>query len=390
MIRDAGIRDVGIRDAGRGLTVRLRQAAPIPLDAAFDAAPGELVAIVGPSGSGKTTVLRCIAGLTQPRDGDIRCNGATWLNSAEGIALPPQRRSVGLVFQHYALFPHLTAAANVAAALGHLPRGARPAQARALLALVHLAGLEGRRPAELSGGQQQRVALARALARGPEILLLDEPFSAVDQVTRRKLYRELAQLRGRLRIPILLVTHDLDEAAKLADRMVILHRGRTLQAGPPREVMERPRDVEVARLVDLHNLFDGEIVEHRAAGGSTRLRWRGIVLEARHAPDFAPGTRVRWLIPPGSVVLHRRDRPSRGEHENPVHGTVAELLVLGDTSAITLRVADGGELISFGVPNHVAERNGIAPGAPIAVSLLAKDIHLMPWQPLAELDRSGM
>ncbi len=377
------------QDPAGGLTVRLRQETPIPLDATLAGAPGELVAIVGPSGSGKTTVLRCIAGVTQPRDGLIRCNGTIWLDTASGVAVPPQRRSVGMVFQHYALFPHLSAAANVAAALGHLPRGARPARVRALLDLVHLGGLEERHPAELSGGQQQRVALARALAREPAILLLDEPFSAVDQVTRRKLYRELAQLRQRLHIPILLVTHDLDEAAKLADRMVILHRGRTLQAGTPREVMGRPRDVEVARLVDLHNLFDGEIVAHRAAEGLTLLRWHDQTLEARHAPDFAPGTRVRWLIPPGSVVLHRRDRPSRGEHENPVRGRVGELVTLGDASAVALLTASG-EVISFSVPSHVAERNGVAPGEPIAVSLLAKDIHVMPWQPAAPAEARGL
>jgi molybdate transport system ATP-binding protein len=110
------------------------------------------------------------------------------------------------------------------------------------------------------------------------------------------------------------------------------------------------------------------------------------VLEAPPAPDFMPGSRVRWLIPPGSVVLHRRDRPSRGEHENPVRGVVVELLVLGDASAITLRVANSDAFISFAVPTHVAERNGVAPGAPIAVSLLAKDIHVMPWQPRAEGD----
>src|SRR5476649_506805 len=121
------------RDGEHALTVWLRQDGPIPLDAGFDSAPGELVAIVGPSGSGKTTVLRCIAGLYQPRDGIIRCNGTIWLDTEAGRALPPQRRSVGLVFQHYALFPHLTAAANVAAALGHLARAERPARARALL-----------------------------------------------------------------------------------------------------------------------------------------------------------------------------------------------------------------------------------------------------------------
>ena len=219
--------------------------------------------LVGPSGSGKSTILRCIAGLHKARSGRVICGGAVWQDTAAGIpALPPQRRSVGLVFQQYALFPHLTAADNVAKALGHLPRRRRAERARELLELVHLDGLGGRRPAELSGGQQQRVAVARALARDPAVLLLDEPFSAVDQVTRRKLHRELAQLRARVRMPIVLVTHDLEEAVALADRMIVLHNGRTLQSGTPSEVLYRPRNSEVARLVDQRNLFDGEIVEH--------------------------------------------------------------------------------------------------------------------------------
>ena len=174
-----------------GLSVRLEQLEPIPLAAEFAVAAGELLALVGPSGSGKTTVLRCIAGLHRPRSGFIRCGEATWFDSENGADFAPQERSVGFVFQNYALFPHLTAIENVATALGHLPRGARASRARALLERVHLAGLENRRPAELSGGQQQRVAVARALAREPQVLLLDEPFSAVDQVTRRKLQREL-------------------------------------------------------------------------------------------------------------------------------------------------------------------------------------------------------
>ena len=208
-----------------GLSVRLEQRAPIPLDAGLEVAAGELLALVGPSGSGKTTVLRCIAGLHRPAAGHVRCGDAAWFDAAAGIDLPPQARSVGLVFQNYALFPHLSALENVATALGHLPREARGARASALLDRVHLAGLEARRPAELSGGQQQRVAVARALAREPKVLLLDEPFSAVDQVTRRKLQRELAELRRGLAIPMILVTHDLEEAAMLADRLALLHHG---------------------------------------------------------------------------------------------------------------------------------------------------------------------
>ncbi|MDO9127063.1 MAG: ATP-binding cassette domain-containing protein, partial [Parvibaculum sp.] len=166
----------------KGLAVRLQQETPIPLDVTFSVAPGEAMALVGPSGSGKTTVLRAIAGLYRAADGQIACNGEVWFDSATGLHLPARQRRAGLVFQSYALFPHLTALANVMEALSDTPREPRRAAAMALLARVHLNGLEDRRPAQLSGGEQQRVAVARALARRPDVLLLDEPFSAVDRV----------------------------------------------------------------------------------------------------------------------------------------------------------------------------------------------------------------
>ena len=356
-----------------GLELRVRQRAPIPLDAVFACAPGELLALLGPSGSGKTTLLRIVAGLNRPADGQVRCGGARWFDAAAGVDLPPQRRRVGIVFQHYALFPHLSALENVVAALGHLPPAERRGRAARLLESMNLAGLEERRPGELSGGQQQRVAVARALARDPAVLLLDEPFSAVDQVTRRKLQRELARLREEVKIPIVLVTHDLDEARLLADRIVIVHRGATLQAGPPDEVLLRPRDADVARLVDLSNVFSGTV---SGAGGGTTLRWQGTSLEVQRNPGFAPGERVDWVIPSRYVILHRRDRPSRGERENPVDGVCAQCLVLGDTVQVALEVG-GDAALYFNVPVHVARRNGVEPGARLRVSLLSEGIHLM-------------
>ena len=356
------------------LVVELAQEEPLPLKVSFAVRPGELLALVGPSGSGKTTVLRTIAGLYRPRSQLIRCARWCWADSGRGIHLPPQRRRVGLVFQDYALFPHLSAKDNVMAALGHLPRSARPERARELLAAVRLAGLERRRPHQLSGGQRQRVALARALAREPRVLLLDEPFSAVDQVTRRRLQRELVLLRQRMPVPTVLVTHDLEEAARLADRICVLYRGETLQTAPPQEVLHRPASSLVARLVDLANIFTGEVAAQHAE--RTMLRWGERLLEARKQPGFSVGQRVAWVIPPAYVVLHRRDRPSRGERENPVAGRIVELVSFGENTHVTMEAEDRAR-IQFTVSTHVAGRNRLAPGAPVRVSLLAEGIHLM-------------
>lgn len=364
---------------GEGLRLALEQPGPIPLAVRLDCAAGELLALVGPSGSGKTTVLRAIAGLYRPRRGRVDCNGECWLDSDRKLCLAPQTRRVGLVFQDYALFPHLNAADNIAAALGHLPAEQRRDRALELLAQVHLAGLEARRPAELSGGQRQRVALARALAREPRVLLLDEPFSAVDQVTRRKLQRELVLLRRSIRIPIVLVTHDLAEAANLADRISVLHRGQTLQDGPPQEVVTRPASPLVARLMDQHNVFNATVLAEEPEQGRTLIAWGERVLEIPHDPAWAPGAPVAWMVPPASVLLHRRDRPSRGERENPIPGVVTELALLGESTAVTLRV-DGTPdcLLQFSLPTHAARRNGLETGVRATVSLLGDGIHLMP------------
>ena len=234
-----------------GLSVRLHQAGPIRLDATFACAPGELHALVGPSGAGKTTVLKAIAGLYRPKQGEITCGGAVWFDAQAGTWMSPQARRVGLVFQNYALFPHMSAQANVETSLQDRPRPERGPRALALLAQVGLEGKAHRRPADLSGGEQQRVAVARALARSPDVLLLDEPFAAVDRRTRRRLQADLNVLRASLNIPILLVTHDLDEAQALADQMSVLHQGEILQTGHPDAVMAHPASDLVADILDL-------------------------------------------------------------------------------------------------------------------------------------------
>jgi molybdate transport system ATP-binding protein len=369
-----------VADGNPGVVVSLRQRGPIPLAADLGCAPGALTALIGPSGSGKTSILRCIAGLLHPKEGYVACDGKVWLDTACGIECSPQGRRVGLVFQDYALFPHLSALGNVMQALTHLPRGDRKARAADMLARVHLRGLESRMPDELSGGQRQRVALARALAREPNVLLLDEPFSAVDQMTRRKLQEELARLHREIRIPILLVTHDLNEAAALADRMVVLSRGRTLQSGSPQDVVTRPASRAVARLVGQRNLFQG-VVRGPADDGSGRLvlEWAGRLLSVDSERQIPAGTEVDWIVPASAILWQRPDRPASGDRENPVEGRVEDLLALGDSATLTFSVDGlGGHRLFFSLPAHAVRRHGLGAGNRARVSLLASGIHLMP------------
>lgn len=363
----------------RGLHVRLAQRAPIPLDVSLQCYPDEMLALVGPSGSGKSTVLRAIAGLAHAAEGAISCNGARWFDAAAGIALSARARRIGFVFQHYGLFPHLTALGNVAESLVELPRAGRLRRARDWLARVHLDGLEERLPAQLSGGQQQRVAVARALAREPNVLLLDEPFAAVDRATRERLYAELAELRRELAIPAVLVTHDLDEAAMLADFMTVLCQGRTLQTGTPFDVVSRPETAQVAQLVGLKNVFRAGVLEHDTERGATTIEWRGRTLRAPLRERFPAGTQVTWGISQGQLVLLGKADADVTDRPNVVLGVVVQLVRLGNNAAIAVAVGGADRPPLFmSVPLHVALQHGIEMGSDVTVSLIPEGIHLMP------------
>jgi molybdate transport system ATP-binding protein len=215
--------------------------------------------LFGPSGCGKTTTLRCLAGLERPESGFVRFAGETWSDAERRVFVPPQRRGVGMLFQDYALFPHLTAEANVSYGLGGVPRPERRRRTAELFDLLRLAGLEGRYPAQLSGGQRQRVALARALAPRPRLLLLDEPLSALDAATREPLRRELRGLLRAFDTPTVLVTHDRLEALALADVAAVMIDGAVRQRGPVEEVFRRPADVDVARVVGVDTILPARV-----------------------------------------------------------------------------------------------------------------------------------
>ena len=240
---------------------------------------------------------------------------------------------------------------------------------------MNLSGLEQRYPHQLSGGQQQRVAIARALARDPEVLLLDEPFSAVDKVTRRKLYMELNNLRADLDMPIILVTHDLDEAAMLADNICVIHHGKTLQQGDPESVLHRPDNSSVAKRVDVRNLLTGQLVQDN---DELRLQWHQYSLTVRETAKFVAGQSVYWTLSPAKILLHQRLRPSNGEQENPLTGIIKGLVTLRGITTIVLMIKDTEETtLQMDLPEHVAMRNRLELGEMISVSVLSEAIHLM-------------
>jgi molybdate transport system ATP-binding protein len=347
------------------LSVRLQQAGPIPLDVALSCRPGELLALIGPSGSGKTTVLRSIAGLYRPQTGRVAVDGETWLDTEAGVDLTPQVRSVGLVFQDYALFPHLSALDNVRLAMLRHEEPARSRLAASLLARVHLEGLETRRPDQLSGGQRQRVALARALARDPKVLLLDEPFSAVDRMTREPLKDEIAALHRSLDIPMLLVTHDLEEAQALADRICVLHTGTTLQIGAPDEVRLRPKSALVARLMGQVNIFDA-VVEDEG-----RIRCGDRTLNVASTQGFKSGERVTALIPPGFIALTDHAVKS----SNVVEGILTDVKPLGDMTSLALSFVD--KPLRFRITAREAASRNMHVGDALSVDVDCAGIHLM-------------
>jgi molybdate transport system ATP-binding protein len=362
------------------LSVEIEQTSPVPLAARFDCRPGELVALVGPSGSGKSTLLRCVAGLMHPARGRIVCHDRVWFDSERALRLPAQQRRVGLVFQHYALFPHLSALRNVALACD---RPDAEHHAAALLQRLGLDGLAQRRPSQLSGGQQQRVALARALARDPEVLLLDEPFSAVDQPARHALYRELAELHRTVALPIVLVTHDLHEARRLADRMVIIDGGASLQQGTPAQVASQPRNARVAELVGIQNHFDG-VFRRSAEAGWGRLQWGatpgGPELRVRDKGRLADATAVTWVVAAEHIGVHR----SAPEGDNVLRATLAEALPLGDIALCRFELAGVHGAIQLHQPMSALRRGALVVGSALFLQLDPAGVHIMPRRdPLA-------
>jgi molybdate transport system ATP-binding protein len=319
-------------------------------------APGETFALVGPSGAGKTTVLRAVAGLLRPRSGRVALGDEVWLDTEAGVWLEPDRRSVGLVFQEYALFPHLSVAGNVGF-------GGR-ARVSELLERFRIAHLAKVKPDDLSGGERQRVALARALAREPAVLLLDEPMSALDAHTRAGVRAELQELLRELGLPTILVTHDFEDAAALADRVGVIADGRILQLGPPDELVAAPSDAFVASFTG-GNLLHGFARPTREGLTEVVLDEGAVVFST----DRAEG-RVGVVVYPWEVsIAHTAAADSALNH---VSAPITSLTTIGNR--VRVRV---GPLVGE-VTSTSAERLGLEPGKIVIASFKATGARLVP------------
>ena len=351
------------------LSVEVRTAlGAMELDLAVRVEPGECLALAGPSGAGKTSVLRVAAGLLHPAHGRVEANGETWLDTERGIDLPAERRRCGFVFQDYALFPHLSAWQNVAYPLRGLGRAERRTRALELLERFGMGGRAEARPGSLSGGERQRVALARVLAREPEVLLLDEPLSALDARTRAAAARELAAVLRASEAPALLVTHDFSEAAQLGDRVGIVDSGRVVQEGTPSELAATPRSAFVAD-------FTGAVVltgtARPGAEGLTHVELDGggeVV-----SPDAAEGA-VAVSVYPWEIAIEPPDEPPHGSAQNRLRVEVLSITTIGNRVRLGLT---GPQPLAAEVTQTAAERLALKPGAVVIASWKATATRLV-------------
>jgi iron(III) transport system ATP-binding protein len=349
----------------------------------FEVPEGKLFTILGPSGCGKTTLLRCIAGLERPDDGEIAVAGRLLFSAERRISVPANERGLGMVFQSYAIWPHMNVFDNVAFPLAVAPRRSRLTK-RAIrerveraLALIKLDDLAQRPATDLSGGQQQRLALARALVREPPLLLLDEPLSNLDAKLREEMRFELKRLQHELGITAIFVTHDQAEALVLSDAIAVMREGRMEQVGAPREIYEQPASRFVADFVGAANLIEGK-VERRDPDGRYAVLAAAGTLRATSVGIHVPGAEVTIVVRPEHIRIERDGRSTAAA--NGWRGVVAAQAFLGDAVEHVVRVG-GLELRARGNPELA-----IAPGVDVALSFVEGSCLLIPTRPSSPAD----
>jgi iron(III) transport system ATP-binding protein len=331
---------------------------PAVADVSLEIQEGEVLSLLGPSGCGKSTTLRIIAGLEVPDSGVIRFRDRTIVDVSRRVVVPANRRNVGMVFQSYAIWPHMTVAENVAYPLKvrRVPKAQIRERVARALELVGLGGLEDRPAPMLSGGQQQRVAVARALTYEPSILLLDEPFSNLDAALREQMRMELKLLQSRINVTILFVTHDQVEALSLSDRVAVMQAGYIRQIGTPRELYERPADAYVRDFLGKTALFRG-VVEDLVEDGAVDVRLDGSASSAvrgraGEAAEFARGSRVTLAVRPEHLRLRRVDASPVAAEDVLGVGEVQATLFVGERTEYRIAVDQQDPVLVHGRPDE--------------------------------------
>jgi len=341
------------------------------LDAEFTANQG-ITVVFGASGSGKTTTLRSIAGMVTPDAGRISLGDAVYFDSTTRVNLSMQKRRVGFVFQDYLLFPHLTAAENVAYGAKAQNERARRQHATEMLKLVGVDHASDRRPDQLSGGEQQRVALARALASDPVILLLDEPLSAVDVQTRSRLLDEIVEVQRKTSIPFIYVTHSPADAVRIGDHLLLMADGRIVQQGKPLEIFNAPLNVPAAQVVGTENILVGRVAAHQPQEGISIIDLGRCRMVIPHSP-LPEGSRVTLGIRAEDIIVSR-ERVSRTSARNLLAGTVKHLL--RDEESVEL-VADCGVDLKVRITPQATQALELAPGVEIYLLIKANACRLL-------------
>ncbi len=336
-------------------------------DVSLRVEPGAFVSLLGPSGSGKTTLLMMLAGFEQPDAGRLL------VGDRDITRVAPNRRGIAMVFQRYALFPHMTVAENIAFPLRTrgMGRAERDERIRGALAMVKLDEYAGRKPAELSGGQQQRVALARAIVFEPPVILMDEPLGALDKKLRSHMQVELKQLQRRLGATVIYVTHDQEEALTMSDRVAVMDKGRLVQLGTPRELYDRPADAFVADFIGEMNLLPGTAGGTHAGACEVSLAGGdGAGLAASHV---LPGAPVRLAVRPEHVVL------SAAQDGPGLRGRLAQVVFNGATTTMLVELPGGGVLrVNVGTRAALAE---LEPGAEVLATWRTEEAIVFPAGP---------
>ena len=328
---------------------------------------GEFLTMLGPSGSGKTTCLMMLAGFETATHGDIRLDGTSINN------IPPHKRGIDMVFQNYALFPHMTIAENLSFPLEvrKMGKSVREEKVKRALDMVEMGAFGGRRPAQLSGGQQQRIALARALVFEPELVLMDEPLGALDKQLREKMQFEITHLAHRLGITVVYVTHDQTEALTMSDRVAVFDDGRIQQIAPPDQLYESPENSFVAQFIGENNTLEGTVKEINNGLALVQLDDGGLI-DCKPVNVSKPGERTRVSIRPERVE-YNKDRLQKGVHT--LKAEVLEFIYMGDIFRTRLRVAGNDEFIikTRNAPDQVR----LTPGQQIEIGWLPEDCRAL-------------